>query len=96
MNHLPFFVFQLSKEDDLHAEFASYTKLKTQQMPTDNSSEDSEAEEEQEDDVAPHFVHKHHKGASNTIMRPSPVIEKVRYYSATESIMFKSGKDEPP
>jgi hypothetical protein len=50
-------------------------------MPTDNSSEDSESEEEEEDDIAPPFVHKHHKGSSNTIMRPSPVIEKVRYYS---------------
>ena len=50
-------------------------------MPTDNSSEDSESEEEEEDDVAPPLVHKHHKGASSTIMRPSPVIEKVGYYS---------------
>ena len=56
-------------------------KLKTQEMPADNSSEDSESEEEEEDDVAPTLVHKHHKGASSTIMRPSPVIEKVRFYS---------------
>ncbi|MCO5561134.1 hypothetical protein L7F22_014755 [Adiantum nelumboides] len=76
---------QLAKEDDLVSDFASYVKLRTQ---TSKSLEESAAESDsdhEEENVTQCVVPKCHKLGNVTLLKPSPIIEKIIKVSAIQT-----------